>query len=112
MDVMNQVIQIIQLILIVCISCGAGSWLFDMASEFHDPSFIGIDISAVIPQGIKPQNIEFVQGNILDGLPFEDNTFDFIHQRLLIVGIPSDKWQGLIDEVVRVLKPGGYMEVF
>src|SRR5688572_8809464 len=109
---MNRVIGIIPLTLVVRISCGAGSWLFDMATKFSNPSFIGIDISPVIPQGIKPQNVDFVHGNILDGLPFQDNTFDYVHQRLLIVGIPLDQWQGLVDEMVRVLKPGGYLEVF
>src|SRR5688572_22182536 len=96
----------------VCISCGSGSWLFDMATVFRKPSFIGMDISPVIPQGVKPQNIEFIQGNILNGLPFQDNSIDYVHQRLLIAAIPSDRWQGLIDEIVRVLKPGGYLEVF
>ena len=82
-----------------------------MATDFRLPSFTGIDISPVI-QGIKAQNIEFIQKNILDGLPFQDNSFDYVHQRFLIAGIPLDKLQDLVNEIVRVLKPGGYLEVF
>jgi ubiquinone/menaquinone biosynthesis C-methylase UbiE len=96
---------------VACISCGGGSWLFDMATNFRQPTFIGVDISPVIPQGIKPQNVEFVLANVLDGLPFQDDSFDYVHQRFLIAGIPSDKWQDVVDEIVRVLKPGGYLEV-
>ena len=83
-----------------------------MATDFPNPSFTGVDISPVTPQGIKPKNVHFVQGNILDGLPFPDNSFDYVHQRLLILGIPSDKWQSVVNDIVRVLKPGGYLEVF
>jgi hypothetical protein len=30
-----------------------------------------MDISSVIPQVTKPKNVDFMQGNILDGLPFQ-----------------------------------------
>ena len=92
-------------------SCGGGSWLFDMATEFSLPSFTGIDISPVIPQGIKPKNVEFLQRDVLNGLPFQDNSIDYVHQELLVAGVPSDRWQSLINDIVRVLKPGGYLEV-
>jgi ubiquinone/menaquinone biosynthesis C-methylase UbiE len=66
----------------------------------------------VIPLTIKPRNIDFIQRNALDGLLFEDNTFDFVYQRLLIAAYPANKWQEVINELVRVVKPGGYLEVF
>ncbi|CAI2185876.1 5702_t:CDS:2 [Funneliformis geosporum] len=93
------------------IGCGAGSWLFELATEYPLPSFTGTDISPVIPTTIKPRNINFIKGNILDGLPFEDNSIDFVHQRLLLGAYPLDKWQGVVNELVRVLKPGGYLEL-
>ncbi|RIA87701.1 S-adenosyl-L-methionine-dependent methyltransferase [Glomus cerebriforme] len=91
--------------------CGAGSWLFELATEFSLASFTGVDISPVIPLTIKPKNVNFIQGNILDGLPFEDNTFDFVHQRLLVGAFPLNKWQDVTNELVRILKPGGYLEL-
>jgi SAM-dependent methyltransferase len=83
-----------------------------LAADFPSASFTGIDFSPVIPKIIKPRNVFFVQGDILDGLPFEDNTFDFVHQRFLLFAYPLDKWQNVINDMVRVLKPGGYLEVF
>lgn len=97
---------------LVYASCGAGSWLFELATDFPSATFTGIDISPVIPTTIKPRNVFFIQGDILDGLPFEDNTFDFVHQRILLVAFSLNEWQGVVNEMVRVLKPGGYLEVF
>ncbi|CAG8825611.1 8805_t:CDS:1, partial [Cetraspora pellucida] len=81
-----------------------------MANKYSKPKFIGIDISPVQTDENKPLNAEFIQANVLERLPFEDNTFDFIFQRFLLSGIPVNKWVSMINELVRVLKPGGYLE--
>ncbi|RHZ83283.1 hypothetical protein Glove_97g87 [Diversispora epigaea] len=94
------------------VGCGAGSWTFDMAIDYPKSQIVGIDMSPIpLSSEIMPENITFVQANILDGLPFEDNSFDFIFQRFLILGIPADKWSFLISELIRVLKPGGFLEL-
>ncbi|CAG8659736.1 1331_t:CDS:2 [Dentiscutata erythropus] len=72
---------------------------------------IGLDISTHQPTQIKPKNFEFVKANAQEGLPFDDNTFDFVFQRYLIAGYNKEKWQYVINEIVRVLKPGGYLEL-
>ncbi|KAF0542488.1 S-adenosyl-L-methionine-dependent methyltransferase [Gigaspora margarita] len=90
---------------------GAGSWVLEMAAKYTKSKFIGMDISQVQPEENKPPNVEFIQGNLLERLPFDDNTFDFIFQRFLFVGIPADKWPSVINELVRILKPGGYLEL-
>ncbi|RIB23135.1 hypothetical protein C2G38_2242874 [Gigaspora rosea] len=38
---------------------------------------IGIDISPHQPTQIKPNNFEFINANVQERLPFDDNTFDF-----------------------------------
>ncbi len=88
-----------------------GSWSFDMATNYPRAEFTGIDISPIQPSQIKPENFTFIQANLLDGLPFEDNSFDFVFQRLLVSSIPRDKWPFVVGELTRVLKPGGYLEV-
>ncbi|CAG8461728.1 10265_t:CDS:2 [Diversispora eburnea] len=94
------------------VGCGAGSWTFDMATNYPKSQIVGIDISPIPSSSeIKPKNITFIQTNVLNGLPFEDNSFDFIFQRFLILGIPADKWNFLINELIRVLKPGGFLEL-
>ncbi|CAG8746145.1 7506_t:CDS:2, partial [Dentiscutata erythropus] len=72
---------------------------------------IGIDISPNQPTQIKPNNFEFIKANVQERLPFDDDTFDFVFQRLLILGHTSEKWPKVIDELVRVLKPGGFLEL-
>ncbi|RIB24418.1 S-adenosyl-L-methionine-dependent methyltransferase [Gigaspora rosea] len=90
---------------------GAGSWLFEMATDYPKAKFIGIDIAPIQSSHIKPSNVEIIKGNILERLPFNDNTFDYVFQRTLYVGIPENKWPSVINEFVRVLKPGGYLEL-
>lgn len=55
--------------------------------------------------------VQLVHGDVLAGLPFPDGSFDFVHQRQLCAAIPADCWQRLIDEAVRVTKPGGWVEL-
>ena len=42
-----------------------------------------------------------MQVDIMNGLPFSDNTFDFIHQGNLAYVITRDKWQFIISEMIR-----------
>ncbi|CAG8845284.1 5950_t:CDS:2, partial [Racocetra persica] len=72
---------------------------------------VGVDISPYQPTTIKPKNFEFVMANVEERLPFDDNTFDFVFQRYLVFGLSKEKWPQVINELVRVLKPGGLLEL-
>ncbi|CAG8647046.1 15565_t:CDS:2, partial [Dentiscutata heterogama] len=72
---------------------------------------IGLDISPYQPTHIKPKNFEFVKADAQEGLPFDDDTFDFVFQRFLLIGYAKEKWPYVINEIVRVLKPGGFLEL-
>jgi ubiquinone/menaquinone biosynthesis C-methylase UbiE len=52
----------------------------------------------------------FPQANLFEGLPFAYGSFDFVHIRLLIMAIPHEQWPQVIDELVRVTRPGGWVE--
>ncbi|CAG8615594.1 13497_t:CDS:2, partial [Ambispora leptoticha] len=54
---------------ILDVGCGSGTWMLEMATLFPS-SFYGIDISRMYPSAIKPRNTEFINANILRGLPF------------------------------------------
>lgn len=47
----------------------------------------------------------------LKGLPFPDQQFDYVHQRLLVAAIPAANWPEVIHELVRVTRPGGWVEL-
>jgi len=51
------------------------------------------------------------QGNILEGLPFADGAFDYTHMRLLLFAIPEARWPDVARELVRVTRPGGWIEL-
>ncbi|KAG0046376.1 hypothetical protein BGZ83_008447 [Gryganskiella cystojenkinii] len=85
--------------------------VLDMSTEHTETNFTGIDISAVWPTEIRPRNCRFQVVNATQGLPFEDNTFDFVYQRFMIMGYPAESWSFIIQELVRVTKPGGIIEL-
>ncbi|KAF9092941.1 hypothetical protein BGX27_001695, partial [Mortierella sp. AM989] len=76
-----------------------------------DASITGIDVLSVFPSTIIPSNCKFIQHNILDGLPFPDNTFGFVYQRLLVAGLKPEDWATVLKEIERVTKPGGWIEL-
>ncbi|KAF9164581.1 hypothetical protein DFQ26_001277 [Actinomortierella ambigua] len=83
-----------------------------MAAEFEKARVVGLDMCQVFPTSIIPPNCEFVQHNLVEGrLPFEDNTFDFVFQRLLLGGLRPKEWRHVVRELGRVTKPGGWIEL-
>ncbi|KAI0056109.1 hypothetical protein BV25DRAFT_1771447, partial [Artomyces pyxidatus] len=57
-----------------------------------------------------PSRITWVQANCLEGLPFPNEEFDFVHIKRIALGVPEDKWDNLFEEIVRVMKPGAAFE--
>ena len=45
-------------------------------------------------------------------LPFEDNTFDLVYASHVLEHIPWYKVEEVVKEWVRILKPGGVLEVW
>lgn len=104
---------------ILDVGCGSGRWAMEMAALFPDARVVGLDLvpppddTGTLGQGLdaRPSNYVFMAGNILEGLPFADASFDFIHQRLLVTAIPRDRWPAVIQELMRVTRPGGWVEL-
>lgn len=67
-------------------------------------------MSPIFPTENKPKNAGFIECNVLEGLPFPSNTFNFVHQKLLYVAFSEKEWLQVVKEIVRVLKPSGYAE--
>lgn len=89
------------------VGCGNGTWCLDVATEYPEIDCIGIDMCDVFPKQIRPPNVRFEIANVLDGLPYPDNTFDFVSVRIMLVSLEAHQWPMLWKEVMRVLKPGG-----
>ncbi|KAI8802291.1 hypothetical protein BJ742DRAFT_545173 [Cladochytrium replicatum] len=94
------------------VGCAEGAWMMDVAEKYPNSKFIGIDISSdSFPDGDQPPNTQFIKANLLERLPFDDNEFDFVFQRLVNFGVPDSQWRSVISELVRVTRPGGWIEL-
>lgn len=61
---------------------------------------------------IKPKNCFFRSYDISHlPLPFPDNSVDYIFQRDLNWDMLSQAWDPLMAEYMRILKPGGWIEL-
>ncbi|CAG8604264.1 3983_t:CDS:2, partial [Funneliformis mosseae] len=72
-----------------------GYWIYQL--NMRIPIFFGLDFQAIYPQE--------------DGLPFPDNIFDFVHQDNMISILQRTQWEFVLSELIRVTKPGGYIEI-
>lgn len=97
--------------MILDVGSGTGRWAYEMCKEFPDAKVTGMDLEEMESKQERPANYQFVIGNVLQDLPFEDNLFDFVHQRFLVAAIKSALWPHVIHELVRVTKPGGWLEM-
>jgi ubiquinone/menaquinone biosynthesis C-methylase UbiE len=103
---------------ILDVGSGTGIWGHEIAQAFPQARVYGLDleppqtISLAAPAQAVPDNYHFIQGNVLKGLPFPDHMFDYVHQRLLFLGVPQQSWPAVIRELVRVTQPGGWVEIY
>lgn len=96
---------------ILDVGTGTGIWAVEMAHQFPQAHILGVDVAlSSLPRPLPP-NCLFAQANILQGLPFPDGQFAYTHQRLLVAAIPALHWPGVVRELVRVTRPGGWVEL-
>jgi len=94
---------------ILDVGCGSGQWGLDLCEQFPDAVVVGCDL--VTGKREKLSRHHWVRGNLLQGLPFGDGLFDFTHQRLLVAGVPLARWPDVVEDLVRVTRPGGWVEL-
>jgi SAM-dependent methyltransferase len=91
------------------VGCGSGQWGFDACEQFSEALVVGIDL---VPGKLeRPPRYSFVKANVLEGLPFRRDQFDLVHQRYLWGGVPLKSWPSLVKDLVRVTRPGGWVEL-
>jgi len=60
---------------------------------------------------IAPASPEVKKVNILQGLPYPDNSFDVVYHSNVLEHLPKQKGAEMILECFRVLKPGGILRI-
>ncbi|KAF8896458.1 hypothetical protein BD779DRAFT_586901 [Infundibulicybe gibba] len=100
------------------LGCGTGYWAMEAAKQWPGCTVVGYDVLHIQPDlrrfpdhcGLAGR-ISWEWGNLLDGLPFPPDTFDFVRIAGIGLGVPEDEWQLVLEEAGRVMKPGAVIEV-
>ncbi|KAF0553905.1 S-adenosyl-L-methionine-dependent methyltransferase [Gigaspora margarita] len=95
------------------IGCGAGHWTVEMALDYPSSTFVGIDLNPEMfpSDNQRSSNVGFIECNVIQGIPFPSNTFDFIFMCRMWGAFTGSQWPKLINEIVRVLKYDGWIEI-
>ncbi|CAG8582729.1 10834_t:CDS:2 [Ambispora gerdemannii] len=97
---------------VIDLGCGAGTWILDMAKQYPYSKFVGVDLSPIFPTEGLPSNVEFIEYNVLDRLPYEDSFFDFVHQKIMLAAFTEAQWEeNVIPEMTRLTRPDGWVEI-
>jgi len=94
--------------------CGDGNSAVHFTKYFPGANYQGIDVSSQSIEVAREKNLINVNFQVFDGnkIPFEDNTFDVIFTACVFHHIDFTLHSNLIQEIYRVLKPGGKFYIF
>jgi ubiquinone/menaquinone biosynthesis C-methylase UbiE len=92
------------------IGCGKGNWVMEMAAKYPESKFVGVDLYPFATTTEMP-NCNFEIVNVTSGIPFSDNTFDYIVIQSMETSFTKGQWADLLRECYRILQPGGYIEL-
>ncbi|KAI0764647.1 S-adenosyl-L-methionine-dependent methyltransferase [Fomes fomentarius] len=90
------------------IGSGSGAWAIDAATRYPLARVVAIDLSP-LPDRPLPPNLEFQRVNISEGYPFEDESFDVVHARLVMLHVNNGA--EALRRAIKLVKPGGYIIV-
>ncbi|RUP47433.1 S-adenosyl-L-methionine-dependent methyltransferase [Jimgerdemannia flammicorona] len=97
---------------IVDVGCGNGIWAMEMAQQFPGAKVYGLDVSPPNEQQSNPKNLSYQRADMFERFQFTDASVDYIFMRSMGLVIKDDKWDAVLKEFLRILKPGGIIELF
>jgi len=92
--------------------CGPGRIVKTVAPRVKE--YVGVDVSAGLLSIAKEHhaeytNVAFIQCNGVDLQGIDDNSVDFLYERLVFIHIRKEHIIHYLDEFYRVLAPGGIL---
>lgn len=95
------------------VAMGTAIWLMDVARDLPTTQLDGFDISlAQAPlKHWLPSNVHLRTWNIFDDVPSDLLAkYDIVHVRLLILVVENSDPRPVVQKLVKMLKPGGYLQ--
>ncbi|KIJ40420.1 hypothetical protein M422DRAFT_173752 [Sphaerobolus stellatus SS14] len=94
------------------LECGTGSgiWLLDLATELKG-NFHGFDIESRLFPRNAPGNLFFTMNSVTRMPEWWAESYGLVHQRLLLAALNAYQWKEAINEMYRVLIPGGSVQL-
>jgi SAM-dependent methyltransferase len=96
---------------ILDVGCQTGYWAAEIAQSLSFSRIVGIDTKEHIQRSQLPSHYLCVQGDLLSGLPYASASFDYVHQSFMATQIKASAWPGMLRELYRVTRPGGWVEL-
>ena len=103
---------------ILDIACGPGGCVLETAFAHSDIEVVGVDVSekmiAYARAQAKVQGLENASFRVMDvrnPLDFPDGFFDLVNMRFISGFMLPDVWPRLIQECLRILRPGGILRL-
>ena len=100
------------------IACGSAGWTLDVAQQYPNTQVVGIDLSErmidfdqIQAKARGLENATFKIANILEPFAFPDRSFDVVNARLIATVVPKITWSSLLQECMRVTRPGGIIRL-
>jgi ubiquinone/menaquinone biosynthesis C-methylase UbiE len=101
------------------VGCGPGGWIIETAKTYPTMSLVGIDISQRMIKYARTQaeahqindRIEFHVMDALRTLEFPAASFDLVNLRFGISYLRTWDWPKILNELLRVTRPGGVVRV-
>lgn len=95
------------------VACGTGSFLQELKENYPDLRATGLDLSPFYLKRARENlkaftHMDFVEAKA-EEMPFKDASFDVITNIYLFHELPSRVRQEVVQEMYRVLKPGGML---
>lgn len=88
------------------VGAGSGAWAVHAANDYPNAEVIAIDISP-LPERALPKNLRFLQMDVCQTLPFDDESFDVVHARFVLMHLPH--FRDTLARISALIKPGGHL---
>ena len=98
------------------VACGPGSWVLDMAHNYRDINFFGIDLDPAMVRYARStasisarKDVLFAVGNMHALSPRLNACFDVVHARFVKEATAMRQWPTLLKGLLHLCRPGGYV---